>query len=625
MHEAGELLAAEHAYQQIGSDHPDYPKGLLGLATVHLQRGAPAQALALVERALALRPGEAEVHATHGAVLHTLRRHADAAAAYERALAINTDSAECYFGLGTALQALGRHEEALACLERALIMDDDYPEAECARGVSLTALNRVADAEQAFATAVSLDPDYVEARCGYGNALLSSGERGTARTQFERALELAPDHIPALTSMAKLLQEENDGAEAVARLRQAVAIKSNDPALMLALGSALEQIGQLAEGEALFERAVSIASAPASALYALFQARRACADDPMVARLLRLAEDPLSLSTEDQVLLHFTLGKVLPELGRPDEGFAHLLEGNALRRSGIHYHESSVLEMLADIHDVMSGPFMSSVLPHRSFAAPTPVFIVGMPRSGSSLIEQILASHPDVAGGGERGDLYAAMRAIGLEGADVASHYPYAVPSLDSEAIRSLGEEYRKRAREACGERRFITDKTPANFALLGLVRMALPEARVIHSVRDPVDTCLSCFATLFTQDQPFTFDLAELGRYYASYEALMAHWRRVLPGDFVLDVHYADLVDDLETQARQMLAHCGLPWTAVVLDFPSNDRTVRTASLRQVRQPVYTTSLQRWRPESHLLRPLLEGLRLFQPLSRGSEALPTR
>jgi hypothetical protein len=239
-----------------------------------------------------------------------------------------------------------------------------------------------------------------------------------------------------------------------------------------------------------------------------------------------------------------------------------------------------------------------------------PVFIIGMPRSGTTLVEQILASHPQVFGAGEIADFEKAAAGLGGVVAE-ALHSPEAVSLISADQFRRLGASYVERlaAVAPAGAAR-ITNKTPGNFVLAGLIHLALPNARLIHISREPADTCLSCFSSLFVGNLPYAYDLGELGRYYRAYEALMAHWREALPRGVMLDVRYEELVADLEGQARRIVGHCGLEWDARCLDFHQNRRQVRTASAAQVREPIYKSSVGRWRRYEPFLGPLLAELR---------------
>jgi hypothetical protein len=235
-----------------------------------------------------------------------------------------------------------------------------------------------------------------------------------------------------------------------------------------------------------------------------------------------------------------------------------------------------------------------------------PVFIIGMPRSGTSLVEQILASHPKVFGAGERyefGDLVQ-----GIAGPDGAE-FPKVVAGMSDEQLRAMGTDYVRAMRSLAPQAERITDKMPSNFFHAGLIHLALPNARIIHTRRDPRDTAMSCFSILFAMGHPHTYDLAELGRYIRAYEELMEHWRRVLPKGVMLEVQYEDLVGNLEAEAKRIVAYCGLEWDDACLSFYKTKRPVRTASVIQVRQPIYNSSVGRWRPYEKELQPFLRAL----------------
>jgi hypothetical protein len=231
-----------------------------------------------------------------------------------------------------------------------------------------------------------------------------------------------------------------------------------------------------------------------------------------------------------------------------------------------------------------------------------------MPRSGTTLIEQIIASHPLVHGAGELqtfNDVILTVR--GPDGNPL--RYPDFMPALDAAALRQIGARYVADVRKLAPSGERVTDKMPSNYYFAGFIHLALPNAKIIHSIRNPVDTCISCFSKLFTAEQNHTYDLAELGRYYKRYETLMSHWRRVLPAKTILDIRYEDVVADLEKQARRIIDYCGLPWDDRCLSFHETDRPVRTASATQVRQPIYKSAVGRWRVYEGPLEPLLRGL----------------
>jgi hypothetical protein len=305
--------------------------------------------------------------------------------------------------------------------------------------------------------------------------------------------------------------------------------------------------------------------------------------------------------------LHFALGKAYGDLGERERSFGHLLAGNREKRLQTPYDEAATLQRFTRIARACT-PQLLAARRGAGHMGEAPVFVVGMLRSGSSLVEQILASHPQVHGAGE---CEAFGRAIAELRLPQEQQPPEAMAELPAEALRRLGESCEARLRHRAPQALRVVDKTLVNFTRLGLIHLALPQAKIIHTVRDPVDTCLSCFSHLFDGDHPYAYDLAELGRYWRAYEALMAHWRALLPPGVLLDLRYEDLVDDLEGQARRLVQHCGLQWHPACLDFHTTQRSVRTASLAQVREPIFRSSLHKGRAYGSLLQPLLEALQI--------------
>jgi hypothetical protein len=320
-----------------------------------------------------------------------------------------------------------------------------------------------------------------------------------------------------------------------------------------------------------------------------------------------LLASPGGVSTETRIEVHFALGKAFADAGQFEPSFRHLRLGNALKRVNIAYDEAGTLGIMKRLQDAFSGELLDR---RHGFGDPssTPVFVVGMPRSGTTLIEQILASHPKVFGAGERHEFH--RIAVARGGAGIASAaLPEQLSLLADDGLRRLGAEYAAAIGALAPNASRVVDKMPGNFLHVGLIALALPNARIIHVSRDPVDTCVSCFATLFSGEQPYAYNLAELGRYYRAYDALMRHWRDVVPSGVMLEVRYEDIVDDLESQARAMIAHCGLEWDAACLEFHRTKRSVRTASKAQVRQPLYRSAVGRAKAYGPMLAPLLQAL----------------
>jgi hypothetical protein len=311
-----------------------------------------------------------------------------------------------------------------------------------------------------------------------------------------------------------------------------------------------------------------------------------------------LAREGISLA--DRATLHFGLGKAFLDIGDSERAFRHYNVGNRLKRSTFAYDPDANARWMTRIAEVFSSALLATKADMGAHSD-LPVFVVGMPRSGTTLIEQILASHPMVHGAGELKRLQTLVD--GIEG------FPVSVTNLARTQFEALGHAYLAFVKPTADGRRRVVDKMPSNFLHAGLIRFILPDARIIHCRRDPADTCLSCYTKLFAGEQAFAYDQTELGQFHRSYQALTTHWRETLPASHFLEVGYEAVVDDVEAQARRMLEFLGLPWNDSVLRFHETERPVRTASVNQVRQPIYRTSAGRWRKHAAHLQPLLAAL----------------
>jgi tetratricopeptide (TPR) repeat protein len=591
-------------YEAAVALNPDYVAAYNNLGTALAALGRYDDAVGRFERALAVYPDHVEAHNNLGSVLHALGQYEKAIGHFRQALALRADYAEAHFNLGNALTALGRLDEGLAAYDAAVAAKPDYVEAYYNRGNVLKQLDRNAEAAASYESAIAIRPDYMEAYNNLGNALLDQRRYEEAIARFETALELNPASAEAHNNLGSTLQALGRHAEAMVHYETALTLKPGYADAFTNIGNALMEMGRLDEARRAFETAIELQPRRAKFYRNLIDSKRFSSGDPHLAAMRDLAQDAAALPVSEQIDLHFALGKALADAGDHAASFRHLIEGNALKRRSVAYNEGAVLEFFAGLPNVFTRELLQAkrAAGHPSTA---PVFIVGMPRSGTTLIEQILASHPQVFGAGELGTFSELM--VATQGLDAA--LAHVEPTEADRVLRELGTRYVESVRALAPAAARITDKMPVNFRLLGLIHLALPNARIIHARRDPVDTCLSCFARAFTGDQPFSYDLAELGRYYRGYHAVMAHWRSVLPAETLLEVDYESVVDDLEGQARRIVAHCGLDWAESCLEFYRTERVVRTASATQVRQPIYKTSVGRWRVYGAMLRPLFDAL----------------
>ena len=563
--------------------------------------------IAHYRKALALKPRDAGAHNNIGYALQKLGRHDEAARHFEKAVSINPDYPEAHNNLGNALQALERTDDAIEHYRQALALRPNYAEAFSNLASALAVQNRHEEAIENCRKALALAPENAEAHLNLANSLGAMERPQEALAHYQKAAAIDPANAEAYARTAFMLFHLGRIGEAIAQCEQALAIEPDHGDALRNLGVALRALGRVDEAIGRFEEAIAAAPRDAAGLYyVLATSRRMSASDPHFAAMQYLAGRMKSLTAENQIGLHFALGKAFADVGDHQQSFQHLLQGNALKRQDfVDHDEAQLLARFARIEAVFSAKLFDDKKSLGN-SSPVPVFIIGMPRSGTSLVEQILASHPGVFGAGERyelGDLAQAL--AGPEGAE----FPEAVAGMSGEALDALGTSYLDAIRPLAPAATRITDKMPGNFFHAGLIHLALPNARIIHTRRDPRDTAMSCFSTLFAMGHPHTYDLAELGRYIRAYETLMAHWRRVLPIGAMLDVQYETLVGNLETEAKRIVDYCGLEWDDACLSFHETKRPVRTASVIQVRQPIYGSSVGRWRPYEKELEPFLRAL----------------
>lgn len=638
----GQGLSAEarRLLQQAVALAPDSVDAHANLAAALLASGLGEEAIREYHRALGLSPNAAHLQYALASCLQSLERYEEATAAYEMALAAEPGHPEANYGLATLFAKLERLDEAALRYHAALSADPDFAEASYGLGALLIRRESFEEAIAWFHRALDVDPDYLDARLGLGQALQRLDRDDAAMAEirlvlkadpdnvtahytlgvllhrnhrdeeavphFEKVLALDPDHVRAMTGLADTLLMLERPAEAIALCRRAISVQPEFARAHTVLGAVLAEVGNLAEAVTESERALDLAPRRPEFCYNLVRLTKVQRDDRVLEVLGTMLPDADALSPRERCWLYFALAKSYDDIGERDHGFAYLLEANAQKRRMIEYDEARELRRLDRVREVFTDELLAA---RRGLGDPStlPVFVVGMPRSGTTLVEQILASHPAVFGAGERPELAQIVaRHMARLG---ALRFPEAAWTITGKELRLIGEAYLAALRPLAPEAERIVDKMPANFERAGLINLVFPNARIIHLIRDPVDTCLSCFSKLFTFEQRFSYDLGELGRHYRAYERLMTHWRAVLPADVLLEVSYESLVENFSHEARRIVAHCGLPWDDACLEFHKTSRPVRTASLTQVRQPIYRGSVGRWRPNAMSLRPLLEAL----------------
>jgi tetratricopeptide (TPR) repeat protein len=588
---------------RLRNNNPFY---LFNMGNALKAEGRIDEAVAHYERALVLKPDLADAHNNLGIVFAAQDRIDDAIAHYKRAIAVKPDHASAHSNLGFALLAQGKLDDASAHYEKALAIDPDHAEAHNNIGNILKEQGKFDGAMVHYERAIAITPDRPEAHYNLGVTLVAQGRINEAVPHYERALALKPDYANAHNNLGFTLDKQGRPDDAVAHYERALAINPDHAEAHNNLGNIRKDQGRFEDAMAHYGRAIAISPDYAEIHYNRSEIKTFHRGDADLAALESLAERH-DFSANQAAHIEFALAKALEDSGDCARAFEHLRKGNALKRRQIDYDEQSAFKRFQTIPTVFDSSLLERFRRHGDLSS-APIFVLGMPRSGSTLIEQILASHPQIHGAGELNDLESA--ACGeLNAADRPVPFPEYIAATEGAILRRIGQAYLSRLPVPAAGKVRIVDKLPGNFLNIGLIRLILPNARIIHTVRNPIDTCLSCYSKLFTSGQHFSYDLAELGRYYRGYSELMTYWRSVLPADAMLDVSYEDVVDDLEGQARRLIDYCGLPWDDRCLSFDKTNRTVRTASAVQVRKPLFRDSLQRWRKYEAELTPLLQEL----------------
>jgi tetratricopeptide (TPR) repeat protein len=608
LHMLGRSGEAIPHFEEATAARPDIAELHNNLGNALRVTGRETEAIASFGKALAHRPDFAEAHNNLGVALAAIGRLDESVAEYKRAIALRQRYFEAHSNLANALAALDRHEEAFVQFGISLAINAGAPGTLNNFGNLLAKLKRYDEAIQHYLSAIAFKPNYFEAHNNLGNALAAS-DPSRAITHFRKAIEINPLYADAHHNFGNVLGGQERYEEAIACYRSALDIEPKMAETFYCLGNALITLGRISEGRDALEQAIFLAPDHPEFYRSLGECSRFAADDPHLATMEALARDMISMAEDQRIVLHFALGKAYDDLQRHEAAFHHFREANRLKRRQIEYDEATTLGIHTRVSDVFTPALMRGQTAQGDPSA-RPVFILGMPRSGTTLIEQMLASHPGVFGAGETLAFHNSVQQVISPHAPSSRAFPEAVATLPAEQLRRIGEQYLRHMAALAPEADRITDKALGNFVFAGLIHLALPNARIIHACRNPVDTCLSCFSKLFAGELLYTYDLGELGRYYRSYAKLMEHWRQTLPDGVMIEVQYEDLVQNFETQARGIIKFCGLDWDDRCLAFHQTQRPVRTASATQVRKPIYGTSVGRWRSYEAVLGPLLEELR---------------
>ena len=574
---------------------PEDAEAHANLGAALLGAGRNDEAIASLRRALEIRPEDADAHSNLGNALRAAGQIEAALASYREALRIRPGHAGSHSNLGNLLLSIGRPEQAVDSYRSALALQPEQPASHNYLAIALLAIGRPEEALSSAGRALELAPESAEAHGTAGNALLDLGQFEPAEGAYRQALALKPDFADALSNLAIALRLQGRAEEAIGMAGRALELKPQSAATLVVLADAHADSGEFAQAEQRLREAIAIEpdSPQGWAGLAHLRAMRD-SDAPWLTQALRIAAKD-DLAPRMEILLRYAIGKYLDDLQQYPRAFEQYRQANELsKRNRVPYDRVRSEQETNRLMQSCSARWLEGART-RGVASRRPVFIVGMPRSGTSLVEQILASHPEVWGAGELTFWNSALTAadVELDGGATARDYLRLLEKLSPHARR-------------------VVDKMPENFRHLGLIHAALPEARIIHVRRHPLDTCLSIYFQDFKTSLAYATDLGDLAHYYRQYWRLMDHWRSLLPRDAMLEVSYEGMVANPEQWARNLLEFTGLPWDARCLEFHQTRRSVVTASKWQVRQKINATSVARWRH----YEPYLGELRSLIPLA---------
>ena len=613
------------------------------LGEVLRQSGQLSDAAKALEKAVELDANNAQALNNLGIIHYEQKKFGKAVEFYRRALAIRPTMAEALNNLGNALRMTGDLDGAIHAYQDALTQREVYPEVYNNLGTLLQQQNRLEEAEHALRKAIQQSPRYVEAHNNLaslyvaqqkdvdalrvlGDALKFAPANVqtlliTARVQMRRnalqaaeqasraALAQEPENGEALTVLGQVLHETDRYDEALEVLERAVKSNPNNPEALNFYGVALKSIGRLDEAR----EHILDALRRNHMMYGAYANLSDLVDfskgegEELFNRMDAIFRSSRNPEAGHLLALHFAYAKALDDRGEHERALEHYVKGGKMKRAQLNYVEEETHGFFEGIRAV----FPKEVFEQRKFEGLSderPVFIVGMPRSGSTLVEQILSSHPAVYGAGEVKYLSFALGKL-RDRFPSLPKYPDMMNKITPAQMEIVAKNYLNSLTATSGDAKRVTDKLLTNYFFVGLINLLFPNAKIINTQRNPVDTCLSGFTKLFKDDMPHSYDLGELGRYYGKYRELMEHWEKVLPQGAMITVHYEDVVADTEKQAKRLIEFLGLPWDEKCLAFHKSDRPVKTASVAQVRKPIYKSAVERWKKYGEGLQPLVDAI----------------
>ena len=611
------------------------------LGEIQRQQGNLADALVTLQEAIALDPKNAQAYNNLGILRFDSGNYEEAVEAYRKAIELRPNFPEAHNNLSNALRRMGDVDGAIDAYQNALAIREVYPEAYNNMGTLLRELGKNEQAEHSLKKAIQQNPRYVEA---YNNLaaiyysehkdvdalrlltealkLAPTDKRSlilTARIQQRRgafaaaeqacrlALKTDPENAEAMTVLGIVLHELDQYEDALKLLEKAVELAPKNPESLNFYGVALKSVGRLDDAREQILKGIELNPNMFGAYANLNDLVDFSKEKELYDRIEAIMEAAPDKNTDMMLPLHFAYAKALDDHGKHEKALEHYIAGGKLKRKQLKYVEAETFKFFDDIKKAFPAKIFKD-RPYEGNQTDRILFIIGMPRSGSTLVEQILSSHGEVYGAGEVKYFSQALHKL-RDRFPSLSRFPQMASEMKPNHFKLVADGYEKALFKSAGDAKIVTDKLLTNYFFVGLLHLLFPNARFINTRRDPVDTCLSGFTKLFKDDMPHSYDLGELGRYYRQYDALMKHWEKVLPKGVLKVVEYEDVVADTEKEARAIIEFLGLKWDKKMLEFHKSNRPVKTASVAQVRKPIYKTAVKRWKKYGAGLQPLIDAI----------------
>lgn len=598
----GNLADAIDSFQEALLLKPDFSEVNARLGNLFLKSDNFQEAINFYNKAISTGPRDSEIYNNLGIALKKMLLPEEAADNFRQALSLKSDFGEAYVNLGSVLCELDKPEEGITCYRKALSINSLLSEAHINLGLALIKEpGQEREAADCFLEALTSNPDSSIAIYNLGLIYNYNFKHDEARECFEKVLSLDPENYGALENLGSIYQDQRRDEEAAECFKKVLSKNPESAMALYGFGRACKDEGNFEEALNIFRKTVEFHPRYTNCHLAMTSLHKYCGDENHIVEMNNLYLND-TLNSGQKMYLAFGLAKAYEDFGEYKRSFSYLLEGNRLRREMLNYSEKEANAIFGHFKEVFNKSFVSNNT-SQGVSNNNPIFILGMPRSGTSLVEQILASHSSVFGAGE---LKFVQEIISQACNSTELHEILHCIERNYEiAISELGNEYITKSHQLSASAQHITDKMPGNFLWLGLIHLALPNAKIIHCKRDPMDNCFSIYKNFFGDAIPYGYDQHELGHYYLLYKDLMAHWDVVLPPGTIYDISYEDVVSDQESETRKLLEYCELPWEDSCLSFHKTTRIVSTASAAQVRKPLYKDSIQLWKQYEKQLEPL--------------------